>query len=273
MKYNPNTYAPYPILRPNASDYPGGSFTTELRHDLKGGSLLLECSFSIDEASVEHLIETGQASCCVLVYCRVTLYTEVFKAPKGSLTVKKDVPQSNLIGNVEVHPSVISLADIHLLTSTAHPEYGGAMVSVPKHKQLASSLPWSFRVKPSNTIESVFRLERLSQGTLELNDGEFDFVAEPSERHIAIRANAETFDKFSAIRCQRRDLTLATVYLNALITALAELTEEVGEDEPPDGWAVTLVRERRRDLGVESIGLTAQRMLGSPLARLTELSQ
>ena len=272
MKYNPNTYAPYPILRPNASDYPGGSFTTELKHEQQDGNLRIECTFTIEEASVEQLVQTGQAACCVLVYCLGTLYTEVFKAPRGTFTVVEEIPTLKLIGNIEVHPSVISLIDLELLTSTAHPEYGGAIVSVARNKQLASSMPWSFTVKPSSAIESIFRLDRIDQGTFELEEGEFDFEAEPSDRHIVIRANAETFDKFQAIRTPRRDLTLATVYLNALIVALAELPEEVGDDEPTDGWAF-VVRERMRDLGLESKGLAAQKMLGSPLARLTELSQ
>ena len=275
MKYNPNTYAPYPILRPNASDYPGGSFTTGLKHEQQDVNLRIECSFTIEGASVRDLIQTGQAACCVLVYCLGALYTEVFRAPQGTFVVVEDIPSSNLIGNVEVHPSVITLTDVSLPTSTAHPEYGGSMMAVTKNKQLASSTPWSFNVKPTNTIESVFRLDRDGEGTYKLDDGEFDFVAEPSDKHIVIRANAETFDKVlavgSAVR-SNKSLTLATVYLNALISALAELPEEVGEDEPPDGWAVTL-RERIRDLGVKSIGLAAQRMLGSPLARLTELSQ
>ena len=272
MKYNPNTYAPYPILRPSASDYPGGSFTTDLKHEQQGSTLQIECSFTIEEASVERLIQTGQAACCILVYCLSALYTEVFRAPQGTFVVQEDILSSNLIGYVEVHPSVISLTDLELPTNTAHHEYGGAIVSIARNKQLASSLPWSFRVKPSNTIESVFRLERLSQGTLELNDGEFDFVAEPSDRHIVIRSNAETFDKFKDIRIPGRNLTLATVFLSALITALYELPDEVGEDEPPDGWAA-VVRERMRELEIESKGLAAQKMLGSPLDRLTELSQ
>ena len=276
MKYNPNTYAPYPILRPNASDYPGGSFTTELKHEQQDSNLRIECSFTIEEASVKDLIQTGQAACCVLVYCRGALYTEVFRAPQGTFVVSEDIPSDNLIGYVEVHPSVITLTDLSLSTSTAHSEYGGSVISIARNKQLASSLPWSFRVKPSNTIESVFRLDRDSEDTYKLEDGEFDFVAEPSDRHIVIRANAETFDNVlaigSAVR-SNRSLTLATVYLNALISALADiLLEEVGEDEPPDGWAVSL-RERMRDLGIESKGIAAQRMLGSPLARLTELAQ
>ena len=271
MKYNPNTYAPYPILRPNASDYPGGSFTTWLKHEQQGSNLRIECSFTIEEVSVKNLIQTGQAACCILVYCLGTLYTEVFKATQGSLVVAKEIPLSNLIGNVEMHPSVISLTDINLATRMAHSEYGGAIVSIARNKQLASSLPWSFRVKPSSTIESVFRLDRDSEDTYKLEDGEFDFVAEPSERHIVIRANAETFDEFWAIRSQR-NLTLATVYLNALMVALAELRDEVGEDELSDGWA-SVLREHMGSLGVESKALAAQKMLGSPLARLTELAQ
>ena len=272
MKYNPNTYAPYPILRPNASDYPGGSFTTELKHEQRDDNLRIECTFTIEEASVEKLVQTGQASCCVLVYCLGTLYTEVFRAPQGTFKVAEEIAVSSLVGNVEIHPSVISLIDLELPTSTAHPEYGGAIVSVARNKQLASSMPWSFNVKPSSAIESIFRLDRLDQGTFGLEEGEFDFEAEPSDRHIIIRANAETFDKFRAIRTPRRDLTLATVYLSALIAALGELPEEVGDDEPPDGCA-SVVRERMRDLNVESKGLAAQKMLGNPLARLTELSQ
>ena len=271
MKYNPNTYAPYPILRPNASDYPLGSFTTDLKHVQQGSNLHLECSFTIEETNVKDLIQTGQAACCLLVYCLGTLYTELFMASQGSLALATEIPLSRLIGNVELHPSVIALTDMHLPTNTAHPEYGGTIVPVARNKQLASSIPWSFTVKPSSTIESIFRLERLDQGTLDIADGEFDFEAEPSDRHIVIRASGETFDRFSDIRPQK-DLTLATVYLSALITALADLPDEPGEDEPPDGWAAVL-REHLKSLGIESKGLAAQKMLGSPFSRLNELAQ
>ena len=212
MKYNPNTYAPYPILRPNASDYPRGSFTTELKQEQQDVNLRIECSFTIEGASVKDLIQTGQAACCVLVYCLGALYTEVFRAPQGTFVIVEDIPSANLIGNVEVHPSVITLTDVELPTSTAHTEYGGSTMSVTKNKQLASSTPWSFNVKPTSTIESVFRLDRDGEGTYGLEDGEFEFIAEPSERYIVILANAETFDEFDTIRSQR-DLTLATVYL------------------------------------------------------------
>ena len=272
MKYNPNTYAPYPILRPNTSDYPTGNFTTEFNHEQQGESLRFDCVFVLKEEGILQLVEDGQAVCCVLVYCLSTLYTEVFKAAAGSLVVKEKIPLSKLNGNVEIHPSVISAADLTLPIDRAHPEYGGTHMSVAKYRQLASSMPWSFNVKPASAIESVFRLDRLDQGTLDLVEGEFDFEADPLERHIIVRANAETFDSFLSIRSHSRDLTLATVYLNALTFALSELKDAASEDEPSDGWAA-VVRERMRPLGVISNGLAAQKMLGSPLARLNELAR
>ena len=113
MKYNPNTYAPYPILRPNASDYPGGSFTTEFKHEQQHGNLRIECSFTIEGASVKGLDSNEvRLACCVLVYCLGALYTEVFRAPQGTFVVAEDIPSDNLIGYVEVHPSVITLTDV-----------------------------------------------------------------------------------------------------------------------------------------------------------------
>ena len=270
MKHNPNTYAPYPILRPDAFDYPEGSFITTLSQEQHEYDLHVECVFNVDEPTIKEQIVAGDATCCILIYCLATCYTEVFKASSDPLTVSAVVSCDNLKGNIEVHPSVISVKDIALSTKTAHPEYNSVPLVVPKYKQLASSVPWSFNVKPSSTIESVFRLEREDPELSELADGEFDFEAEPSERHIVIKSNPVTYDAFQDIR-HEREITLATVYLNALTFALGELDDEPDENEPPDGWTVTL-RERKRQLPIESNGLAAQRLLGTPLSRLNEFT-
>ena len=270
MKYNANTYVPYPILRPEAYDYPEGEFTTELSKERLGDNLHLECNFNIKEPTVLNQVKDGKADYCILVYCGAACYTEVFRASEGSTVVSAVISCNNLKGNVEVHPFVISVEDIPLSTSTAHSEYGGAPIVVEKGKQLASSLPWSFTVKQTGTIESVFRLERESAKVPKLRDGEFDFEAEPAERHIVISANQKTYDEFNDIRSESK-LTRATVYTNALIVALCELPEEPDENEPPDGWAVTL-RERLRTEDTDSKPVAAQRMLGNPLAYLSEFT-
>ena len=271
MKFNPNTYAPYPILRPNSSDYPEGNFTTTFSHERREDDIHVECVFEIDEPTIQERIKAGDVACCILVYCSATCYTETFRASSGDMTVSAVISLDNLKGNIEVHPSVISVKDITLPTKTAHSEYGGATMVVAKYKQLASSVLWTFTVKPSGTIESVFRLERDDPEQSKFEDGEFDFEAETSDRHILIKSNSNTYDAFQEIRSETA-LTRATVYLSALIYALGVIDmDEPDENEPPDGWAVTL-RERKKQLGVESKGLAAQRMLGAPLSCLGEFT-
>ena len=271
MKFNPNTYAPYPILRPNASDYPEGSFTTTLSQEQRENDLHVKCVFSISEPTIKERIVAGDAACCILFYCSATCYTEVFRAHPGTLAVSAIVSCDNLKGNIEVHPSVISVKEIALSTKTAHPEYNGVSMVVPKYRQLASSVPWSFNVNLSGTIDSVFNIEREDPELSKLADGEFDFEADISKTRIVIKSNPATHDAFQDIRYER-EITLATVYLNALIFALGELGDKPpDENEPPNGWAVTL-RERKRQIGAESDGLAAQRMLGTPLSRLSEFT-
>ncbi len=271
MKFNPNNYAPYPILRPNSSDYPEGNFTTTFSQEQRDNDLHVDCAFDIDEPTIQEHIKAGDVACCILIYCSATCYTEVFRSSPGDLKVSAVVYLDNLKGNIEVHPSVISVKDIALPTKTAHPEYGGATMVVAKYKQLASSVPWLFTVKPPGTIESVFRLERDNPEQSKLEDGEFDFIVEPLERHIVIKSNPKTYDAFQEIRSETA-LTRATVYLSALIYALGFINmDEPDENEPPDGWAVTL-RERKRQLRIESDALAAQRMLGAPFSCLGEFT-
>ena len=271
MKYNANTYAPYPILRPKAYDYPEGEFTTELSQERRGDNLHLECNFNMKEPTVLNQVKEGKADYCILVYCGATCYTEVFRAARGSTSIAALVSCGNLMGKVDVHPSVISAENMALPTDTAHPEYAGKMIIVEKGKQLAAGFPWSFTVKPKGRIESIFKLDTESPSDPKLKDGEFDVEAEFTERHVVIRANRKTYDEFNDIRSDTK-LTRATVYLNALSIALCKLPLDPDDDEPPDGWAVTL-RERRKQEDTDSETLLAQRMLGNPFSCLREFTK
>ena len=121
MKYNPNTYAPYPVLRPNAFDYPEGEFSTKLKRERRGNELYIECSFNISEPAVLDQVQKGNAACCILVYCLATCYTEVFKATDGNTVLSAFISCDNLKGHVEVHPSVISAENMALPTDYGAP--------------------------------------------------------------------------------------------------------------------------------------------------------
>lgn len=61
MRYNANAYAPYPILRPDSTDYPNGSFDTRLTHEVSEDSIKLEVEFLIEETAVRRQVEKGYA--------------------------------------------------------------------------------------------------------------------------------------------------------------------------------------------------------------------
>ena len=228
MKYNPDAYLEYPVLRPNSSDYPDGRLTTSLSRSVSDGNLDIDLKFEIEEPAISKQIEKGDALCCAFLYCRTACYSEMLRSDKHGTIVSASVPLRYLTGRVELHPSVIATDDLAINPKTVHSEYGHSTIPVNKHRQLAMDEPWYFAVGYVGTIESVFHLAQDDSATLQ--DWEFDFEADPNERYIVIRANPSTFSEFKNVR-QRVDLTKATVYLNALTTALAALDEISDDDE------------------------------------------
>ena len=276
MKYNPDSYSEYPRLRPNSDDYPNGQFLTKLikeEFSQSGGetdSLRLKLDFDIDEPVIRGEVRDGDAVCCAQLYCATTCYSEMFIANTGEFFIEQAISLGNIRGRVELRPLVLTINDIAIRTETAHPEYGGNMLPVARYKQLAVCEPYHFSVGFIGTVESVFRLEQ-TDGDSNLNDGEFEYEADPLQRYIRIKMNAETYQTFQRMRSQE-SLTRMTVYLIALTDALANLPEDASDDDIAEGW-VTTIREHlnRNNLDVpdrHSYGLAAQRLLESPLKQL-----
>ena len=275
MKYNPDAYIDYPILRPHSSDYPEGRISTKLSQSHDDTNLHIELSFEIDEPAILKQTHKGDARCCALLYCSSTCYSEMLTAESGTTVIAASVPLNRLRGRVELNPSVITIDDIVMRTDTAHSEYESAPMQVAVHRQLAMDEPWHFAVGSVGPIESVFQLEQTESDTLE--DGEYDFQVDPAARYIVIRSNPKTYEAFQIIRERNQTrLTKASVYMIALTSALGKLDEEPEESEPAEGWAATvraLIQELRiqwPDACVD--GLAAQKLLRNPLDALPLLS-
>ena len=275
MKFNENGYSDRPVLRPNATDYPDGRFTTKFRHRKEGDGLLVTVEFDIEEPAIARLIDKGDAVYCAQVYCAGTCYTEMLVATPGSQMVSATIPLSNLNGRVEVHPSVISIDDVALPTGTAHPEYEDKLLSLPKYSQLAADTPWHFTAEVSGNLESIFTFERDDEK--ELEDGELWFDIEPKDTYITIRSNSVTSDVLPGFRSHEK-WALASIYLVALTDALSILSalgDQPDEYEPPVGWAATLrklLTENRLSIfdGRHPVGYAAQKLLRNPLTHLLE---
>ncbi len=279
MKFNPDAYAEYPILRPNSRDYPNGSIEAALvvaEPKPDSDSVEFSIEFHVNEPAISKHISDGAAVCCAQVYCRATCYTVMLKADPGGVALAASIPRGDLNERVEIHPSVITVKDIDLKLDAAHPEYGDGSIQVSKRKQIAAAAPWYLAVGFSEPLQSVFQIAKDETSALE--DGEYDFETTPQDKYIIISANPDTYEAFSDIRESGNiPLTSSTVYLNALTEAISRLPEEPHDDEHSAGWART-VRERMRlrklnVFGEHSYGLAAQRLLGSPLIHLKAMNQ
>lgn len=267
MKFNPDAYASHPILRPNSDDYPTGEFDTELTADKSGDELDISLSFRISEPAVAEKVASGAAACCAYIYCGATCFSDLARAEKGAERLRAAIPLNVLSGRVEIHPSIIALADTTLRADGANAEYGDAPIVVPRFKQMAAGTPWHLAVGLIGSVESAFRLEKETEANLAY--GEFDFDIEPSSRQIAIRMNPDTYARFNDVR-NERGASMSTVYLAALTSALAyiESNADDADNEHSNGWAASLraqLKEKGIDLQSVSVGLAAQRLLDAPL--------
>ena len=276
MRYNPNAYVDYPILRPHSSDYPKGHISTRLVQTREDNNLRIRLEFEIDEPTILKQIEKGDATCCAFLYCSNTCYSEMLRADQGSTAISSLTPLSRLKGRVELNPSVIAVDDLVLRTDTAHSEYKRESMPVQVRKQLAMDEPWHFAVGLVGPIESVFQLQQ-SEPDDPLEDGEFDFQIDPAARYIVIRANPDTYQALQKVRERgQKSLTSASVYLSALTAALGDLADEPEDSELAEGWAAT-VRALIQEQGIQwrvicSDGLAAQKLMRKPLAALPDLS-
>ena len=146
MRYNPNAYIDYPVLRPHSSDYPDGRISTNFVQVREDDYLRINLSFDIEEPGILKQVEKGDAMCCAFLYCSTTCYSEMLRANHRGTNISTLTPLSQLKGRVELHPCVIAVDDLVLRTETAHPEYKNEAMPVQVRKQLAMDEPWHFAV-------------------------------------------------------------------------------------------------------------------------------
>ena len=273
MKYNPRRNYLHPVLRPFSDDYPQGNLKTTVQADIDDRNMNISVTFEVLEPSIRDQITKGNALCVAMLYCGSTLYREMLRAGVGSTVTEVSVPTEMLRGDVEVHPSVVATNHLDLPSNTIHEEYGAGTVSIARWNPLATDQTWRFQVKPpAHATKSIFNRE-IDEN---LADGEFDIKLNPAEKYINVTANSSTTSGFKKLPERH---SLPTVYVSALVEALAELRgmdSETPIDE--DGW-VSCIRNNlekleidignQDELGKHTLFHTAQMLLNKPFLSLT----
>ena len=277
MKYEPKRNYLYPVLRPYSDDYGDAKLQTYLTQVLSvGKDVLITMDFDVNEISVQNEVKAGNAICAAMLYCRATLHREMLKGDMGKFRLSKAVDARLLVNDVELHPSIVALDNLEHSTRTAHSEYGGVMTQVGRWQPLATDQTWRFQVNAEQrSTQSIFRLATDD----ELTDGEFDVKMDPTDRYLTITANKRTRERFQIIR-GRLDVTRSTIYLNALVEAMAYMkSNDLLEQDPGGEWInciKTNLYKHNIDIGnsekdgSHSVFRAAQLLLEKPFGELME---
>ena len=245
MRYNPRRNYLHPVLRPFSDDYPEGSLKTTVSTEMTDRTMNISVTFDVLEPSIEGQVAKGDALCVAMLYCGSTLYREMLRAGSGSTKAETSIPTDLLRGDVEVHPSIVATNHLAHPSTSTHQEYGAEPVPISQWNPLATDQTWRFQVNPTTRpTKGIFNREIKH----DLADGEFDIKCNPAEKYINITANASTMEDFKRLS---EGYSLPTVYLAALVEALAEVKEMDGETSTDtDGWVVC-IRSNLNRLGID----------------------
>ena len=276
MKYDARRNYLYPVLRPYSDDYPDAKMQTLLRPPVHIGEYVrIELDFIVDEQTVRWQVDAGEAVCVAMLYCRSTLYREMLRADKGSFRLNQSVEGRMLVGDVELHPSIIAVNNISHSTRTAHPEYGGTAAQIGKWQPLATDQTWRIQVNADHkNAESAFRISPVEN----LSDDEFDVLLNPANRYIDITVNTATYDRFQQKR-KTSAIPMPTIYMSALVEALSYIKykHEDGGEEHSNGWVNCLNANLKKhsitignadEDGSHSVLRAAQLLLEKPFATI-----
>lgn len=143
-------------------------------------------------------------------------------------------------------PSVITVADINLLTDTAHPEYRNNPIQITGFKPLALDERWRVPLASApSMLDTLFTLNSRE----DVQVGEFRIDADAAEPYIKISMHDETRRQFQLLRDVPQQ-ALATVYTAALVEVLAKF--EASEEAVDQGWH-RAIRRKLDEMGIPYI--------------------
>ena len=267
MRYDPNRYYQYPVLRPANDDYPDGVFETQVSRT--DDPYRLRVDFTVQEPTIQAIIADGNARCAAMAYCSSTLYSVMEQAIIGAYSLEVSIPRDEVEGEIEVWSSIITTVDINLITGTAHPEYGNNPIQITGFKPLALDERWRVPLASAPSLpDTLFTLNSRE----DLQVGEFHIDADAAEPYIKIFMHDETRRQFQLLRDIPHQ-ALASVFTAALVQVLAKF--EANDEAIDQGWH-RAIRQKLDEMGipseegVEEPWRVAQLIFGRPYATILD---
>ncbi len=263
MIYNNRNY-PHPILGVN-DDFITSSISVELSISSDKEIIEIRPLFILENQDIRNLIDLTKASYVSHVYCRGTMFREIFKGNK-SLSEPIKIASSKLNGEVEVDFFICSDQKIgNYRSGQFNPEYGTSTFSLEKADIIAFAGKGKFyankspeELKAISSIMNVLCTEKSNKPMF------LDYVG----NRISIMLCKEDYNNYKLLKNNTScfGLILSSLVLPALIEALHFLENEEAEELKEKPWYKILNGIKEKSQGISCLQI-AQNILEMPLKR------
>ena len=280
MKYQPYKSFGYPVLRPSENDqienadYVGWNFQVELLSRIPpaaADTVLIEYDLFQLVPALEKAVQDNKAELLLMISCRETFFTDVFKLSdkSGSVKIKADL----LHGNTEFSIFIKCVENFELECEQINEEFGYKKFLAEKGNILAQS--YTFRAfihkehyRNARSIVSISISE-------DLKDGEYTVSLDTRSQYIEVSTGRALNRKINGMwsSTDTKISVLNSFYVPIITQAISKLREKP-EDYKDLKWAQIIesqLQSVREDTSVrDEPHNEAQALFKFPLTAISE---
>lgn len=263
MQFNNRNY-PHPILG-ISDDYQGVHISIQFNVKSNLDTTSLSPIFKIDDPAIAELVKRNLAVYVTHVYCRGTLFREVFK-DSHPLAGPIEIPSNKLNGEVEVDFFIVSNKEIADYSNEAFNEdYSRATFSLGASEVLAYGGKAIFYANKSpEELRSVSALMNIDCMRKHNSPMYLDYTGQK----ITLLLCDEDYQHYRLVKDNKQHLgvLLSSLVLPALVEALHFLDNEESDEFKDSAWYKALSELRDKSTSREPLEI-AQMILDSPIDR------
>ncbi|HVZ97799.1 MAG TPA: hypothetical protein VG847_13045 [Chitinophagaceae bacterium] len=259
MLYNNRLY-PHPVL--GIGNDINGSIEVELRVASSGKQIEISPAFKITNDTLQTLVEKKQAMFVSHLYCRGTMYREVFKSEKNiSDTIR--INSYKLNGEVEMDFFICANENISSYSNKEfHPDYNRQSFSIDKGDILAYAGKGKFYANKSpEELKSISALMNISSTGKSSHPMYNDYTSDK----ITIMLCQEDYENYQIVKRSVLwvNILLSCIVLPALTEALHYISTSEANDFADKRWHKVLSELKEKSKDNTEIEM-AQRILEQP---------
>jgi hypothetical protein len=265
MRYN-NRLFPHPVL--GIEDDVDGEFEVDLTYKSNKEFITLSPTFKLAESCLENLIETQKVFFVVQVYCRSTMFREIFKT-NSTIPTPINISSKKLAGEVEVHFFICAVEQItKYYSKNFNSEYDKAKFEVDISDILAYGGKAKFTANKSpEELKSISSIIRVRNSHKKAHPMYNEYEGEK----IEILLCEEDYQNYQLTLRNRvfNNIIHSSIVLPALMDALYFMDKDDGKSYDNKRWYKLLYELKLKSKTPENF-VIAQNILDQPNDRVFE---